>query len=163
MALGSHLITVRRLEKYINDVIGKKANLPDTSKTIIGNISQINSDLTDNYSVLWTNPNPSSDFSPANLSIAGLSNYKAIVVIFKEYKTHSDYISQLVPVISEFRGRLFVAGGDSHGYAQNSYRGLIIHTDTNKITFENAGYNRVDAGSNIANDQVIPYKILGVI
>ena len=45
MALGSHLITVRRLEKYINDVIGKKANLPDTSKTIIGNISQINSDL----------------------------------------------------------------------------------------------------------------------
>lgn len=46
MALGSHLITVRRLEKYINDVIGKKANLPDTSKTIIGNISQINSDLT---------------------------------------------------------------------------------------------------------------------
>lgn len=48
MALGSHLITVRRLEKYINDVIGKKANLPDTSKTIIGNISQINSDLLDN-------------------------------------------------------------------------------------------------------------------
>ena len=47
MALGSHLITVRRLEKYINDVIGKKANLPDTSKTIIGNISQINSDLTE--------------------------------------------------------------------------------------------------------------------
>ena len=47
MALGSHLITVRRLEKYINDVIGKKANLPDTSKTIIGNISQINSDLSD--------------------------------------------------------------------------------------------------------------------
>ena len=46
MALGSHLITVRRLEKYINDVIGKKANLPDTSKTIVGNISQINSDLT---------------------------------------------------------------------------------------------------------------------
>lgn len=47
MALGSHLITVRRLEKYINDVIGKKANLPDTSKTIIENISQINSDLSD--------------------------------------------------------------------------------------------------------------------
>jgi hypothetical protein len=43
MALGSHLITVRRLKKYIDDVIGKKANLPDTSKTIIGNISQINS------------------------------------------------------------------------------------------------------------------------
>lgn len=50
MALGSHLITVRRLEKYINDVIGKKANLPDTSKTIIGNISQINSDLTQEVS-----------------------------------------------------------------------------------------------------------------
>ena len=45
MALGSHLITVRRLEKYINDVIGKKANLPDTSKTIIGNISQIKTEL----------------------------------------------------------------------------------------------------------------------
>ena len=47
MALGSHLITVRRLKKYIDDVIGKKANLPDTSKTIIGNISQINTDLSD--------------------------------------------------------------------------------------------------------------------
>ena len=46
MALESHLITVRRLKKYIDDVIGKKANLPDTSKTIIGNISQIISDLT---------------------------------------------------------------------------------------------------------------------
>ena len=45
MALGSHLITVRRLKKYIDDVIGKKANLPDTSKTIIGNIAQINTDL----------------------------------------------------------------------------------------------------------------------
>lgn len=56
MALGSHLITVRRLEKYINDVIGKKANLPDTSKTIIGNISQINSDLTNNICVNLLNP-----------------------------------------------------------------------------------------------------------
>lgn len=50
MSLGSHLITVRRLEKYINDVIGKKANLPNTNKTIIGNISQINSDLTQEVS-----------------------------------------------------------------------------------------------------------------
>lgn len=48
MALGSHLITVRRLKKYIDDVIGKKANLPDTSKTIIGNISQLNTDLSYN-------------------------------------------------------------------------------------------------------------------
>ena len=46
MAFDSHIVTVRRLKKYIDDVIGKKANLPDTSKTVIGNISQIISDLT---------------------------------------------------------------------------------------------------------------------
>ena len=51
MALESHLIPVRRLKKYIVDVIGKKANLPATSKTVIGNITQIFSDLTDLSSV----------------------------------------------------------------------------------------------------------------
>lgn len=68
MALGSHLITVRRLEKYINDVIGKKANLPDTSKTIIGNISQINSDLSDMIGVDITNQITLAPISPSAYS-----------------------------------------------------------------------------------------------
>lgn len=39
MAFDSHIITVRRLKKYIDDVIGKKANLPNNTKTIIDNVA----------------------------------------------------------------------------------------------------------------------------
>lgn len=39
MAFDSHIITVRRLKKYIDDVIGKKANLPNNTKTIVDNLA----------------------------------------------------------------------------------------------------------------------------
>lgn len=39
MAFDSHIVTVRRLKKYIDDVIGKKANLPNNAKTIIDNVA----------------------------------------------------------------------------------------------------------------------------
>lgn len=77
MALGSHLITVRRLEKYINDVIGKKANLPDTSKTIIGNISQINSDLT--YNPITGLPST----AQSSITIPLPANFKEMVLLVK--------------------------------------------------------------------------------
>ena len=39
MAFDSHIVTVRRLKKYIDDVIGKKANLPNNTKTIVDNVA----------------------------------------------------------------------------------------------------------------------------
>jgi hypothetical protein len=42
MAFDSHIVTVRRLKKYIDDVIGKKANLPNNKNTIVGNIGELN-------------------------------------------------------------------------------------------------------------------------
>ena len=39
MAFDSHIVTVRRLKKYIDDVIGKKANLPNNTKTIVDNLA----------------------------------------------------------------------------------------------------------------------------
>ena len=86
MALGSHLITVRRLEKYINDVIGKKANLPDTSKTIVGNISQINSDL---ESVNVTNRLSLGALSPSvysNLSVETATYYPSCDLLYLHLK-----------------------------------------------------------------------------
>jgi hypothetical protein len=82
MALGSHLITVRRLEKYINDVIGKKANLPDTSKTIIGNISQINSNKqnkTDN-ALTTTAKSIVGAINEINSGLTGLFSYTSLIL-----------------------------------------------------------------------------------
>jgi hypothetical protein len=42
MAFDSHIVTVRRLKKYIDDVIGKKANLPNNKNTIVGNLGELN-------------------------------------------------------------------------------------------------------------------------
>lgn len=46
MAFDSHIVTVRRLKKYIDDVIGKKANLPNNKSTIVGNLSTLNTNVT---------------------------------------------------------------------------------------------------------------------
>jgi hypothetical protein len=46
MAFDSHIVTVRRLKKYIDDVIGKKANLPNNKNTIVGNLGTLNTNVT---------------------------------------------------------------------------------------------------------------------
>jgi hypothetical protein len=104
MALGSHLITVRRLEKYINDVIGKKANLPDTSKTIIGNISQINTDLSDllssNLTVLY-NDTPKNILGGTNITITDdFSKYRTLYVVMSSANTDITQLNVSVTTIS---------------------------------------------------------------
>jgi hypothetical protein len=58
MAFDSHIVTVRRLKKYIDDVIGKKANLPNNKNTIVGNLVTLNTKVNNLEPTKFTSLSP---------------------------------------------------------------------------------------------------------
>jgi hypothetical protein len=82
MAFDSHIVTVRRLKKYIDDVIGKKANLPNNKNTIVGNLVTLNSDLSDcckQSTLLWSGSITNGGTATLNDSFR---NYKKVALEF---------------------------------------------------------------------------------
>ena len=129
MALGSHLITVRRLKKYIDDVIGKKANLPDTSKTIIGNISQINSDLAGKQNYEYTGVYVTGGL---NISVTIPSSANEVILLCAHEGSPWTGTSIVLPnyEIQNATGLNYIAGGfqnGTYGLASTFYiaRGVV--------------------------------------
>ena len=126
MALGSHLITVRRLKKYIDDVIGKKANLPDTSKTIIGNIAQINTDLSDQPVLLATIPQGTT-YGAEFTTNDNISKYKYMLLIGNESLANG---TSIIPT------NAFVGGfkvGLNNYYGGKTYRLMMEYVNDTKV------------------------------
>lgn len=138
MALGSHLITVRRLEKYINDVIGKKANLPNTNKTIIGNISQINSDLTQEVSRATSQDNV---LSARIDQIASLPSGS----------TSGD---------AELLDIRVGADGITYTSAGGAVRGQVTDLKSVLNITRMEGNNRIVYSSDVPNNLIIPYELI---
>lgn len=90
MAFDSHIVTVRRLKKYIDDVIGKKANLPNNKNTIVGNLVTLNTNVT----------NLTKNLNTTNTNVTNIT---------KELNSVSNKVNSLDPVVDSaliYRGKI---------------------------------------------------------
>lgn len=114
--------------------------------------------INDNYqekcTVLWTNSNPTSDFSAQDINI-NLTSYDYIVIECKHYKSTNSYMYQRFNIPSEDM-KLFYAN-DSECEARN-----VTITST-KISFGNGrkmGWNNVGSWGD-ENARLVPVHIYG--
>lgn len=100
--------------------------------------------------LLWTNPNPSSDFGQQTVSL-DLSNYELIIVIADNYSSPA----------------MATVGGDGNllttNYAGNHRIGQRKFTvSTTGVSFENAYYSYANENGSVNNGMVKPQRIYGI-
>lgn len=119
--------------------------------------------------VLWTNPDPTSNFTGQNVTLSdSLSNYKYIGIRFAygtSYKT-GEYISTLLETVADFRKFGYGTGVRRNGLAicisdekNKSYERLCIYVSDTSVHFDPC--NQV-ASSTQANGNAVPLEILGI-
>lgn len=144
MAFDSHIVTVRRLKKYIDDVIGKKANLPNNKNTIVGNLVTLNTKVNSyesndrKYELLATG-GATNSLITLNKSI---SNYKEIVIdcaynksCFGTSITSVDLFRQYVSSNNS------IAFGVSTYVSKREYSVATYKTDTQVFMQASQGFN----------------------
>lgn len=113
--------------------------------------------ITSLFSLIWTNPNATSDFAPQDI-ILDLTAYKAVVIMVGEYKGESRHqISSAVVPIGQST-RIVCHYVDSSDIMRN-YTCRDFYVFTNKITVTRS-YNNVDGAANNGNS--IPLFIYGI-
>ena len=133
-------------------------SLKNTLKAITSKFSALNTLLNDvpHYTLLWTNPNPTSSFSVQTISL-DLSKYDAVEVVASYYKDNNRRTSS----------RIFTKDGTECSLIVNGLpyflcRELIVK-DTG-LEFGN-GYSYGTYASwsrSVDNNVCIPYKIYGI-
>lgn len=99
--------------------------------------------------LLWTNPSPTSSFSPQTVGL-DLSNYDMLCVVLKHYTDSNTRIVQFVPI---FDDKAIMSYNDTSGTR------IVRQAKANSsgVTFENGISN---GSSN--NSVAIPYQIYGI-
>lgn len=107
--------------------------------------------------LLWTNPNPTSNFSAQTISL-DLSEYDAVDVVAIASRTSDKMGTCRIYFGAPVSQGLYLLGDDATKHA----RDLTLHTDG--ITFQNGYYQYMSSGASKTTDsgQAIPYKIYGV-
>lgn len=107
--------------------------------------------------LLWTNPNPTSNFAAQTISL-DLSGYDAVDVVAVVSRTSGRMGMCRLFVGAPVDQSLAVLGDDATKHA----RDLTLYSDG--ITFQNGYYQYMASGSSKTTDagQAIPYKIYGV-
>ena len=133
-------------------------SLKNTLKAISSKFSALNTLLNDvpHYTLLWTNPNPTSSFSAQTISL-DLSKYDAVEVVFNQHKQNLTLVTQKIRI----RGVANTCGNTNFGYFVS--RNLTFKDGG--VTFTNGlYYGKYNTYSSLAtdNDFLIPYKIYGI-
>lgn len=110
--------------------------------------------------VLWTNPNPSTQFAGQTITIDTVNGYKYIKFVFRKQHTLTDECPAVILSVEDWR-RCSIAGGyaavsSSVRNSQNSpaYHRYISYSSDTSIAISN------DVSS--ANGYNIPYQIIGL-
>lgn len=110
---------------------------------------------TEKPTLLWTNPNPNSDFAPQTISI-NLTDYEWIIISIKNQKSSPQYVTTCaIPKITDDQ----VIGGPSGQTGSNYAYSRVINMNNNGITFKIARSNYAGASGNTT---AIPLEIYGL-
>ena len=126
-------------------------SLKNTLKAITNMLNDV-----PHYTLLWTNPNPTSSFSAQTISL-DLSKYDMVEVVFKQYASNPFFSTSKTEVGKS--GKLF-----SYGYEDvREMDGRSYKVSTTGVSFQ-VGYSAmISASSGTAADgQCVPYKIYGI-
>ena len=133
-------------------------SLKQTLKAITSKFSALNTLLNDvpHYTLLWTNPNPTSSFSAQTISL-DLSKYDMVEIVFKQYAINPFFSTNKTEVGKG--GRLF-----TYGYEDaKELDGRSYTVSTTGISFRTGYSAMISASSGTATDgQCVPYKIYGI-
>lgn len=105
----------------------------------------------DRKTLLWTNPSPTAAFSPTTVNVS-LSDYDAVEVSFKDYKTNS-----AGAIVRCMKGGNAIPLLNSGSGAYVRYRWFQPLSDNSGVKFLD-GYQ----GTTVNNDYATPYQIWGV-
>ena len=107
--------------------------------------------------LLWTNPNPISNFAAQTISL-DLSGYDAVDVVAVASRASGKMGTCRIYFDAPVAQGLYLLGDDATKHA----RDLTLYSD--RITFQNGYYQYMASGSSKTTDsgQAIPYKIYGV-
>ena len=133
-------------------------SLKQTLSAITSKFTALNTLLNDvpHYTLLWTNPNPTSAFAAQTISL-DLSKYDAVEVVFKRYNTVKIYSTQ----------RLFEKGANYTlgTTTDETFRYRLCSFNNSGVTFGTPLYMpsygtwKPTTASNACD---IPYKIYGI-
>ena len=131
-------------------------SLKQTLKAITSKFSALNTLLNDvpHYTLLWTNPNPTSEFSAQAISL-DLSKYDMVKIDYNAYgiKSEETYVGKSCRLS-------IVSPGGAAMYITARFRDCTVMTDG--IKFDEGRTSYAVATSDINNANCIPYKIYGI-
>ena len=133
-------------------------SLKNTLKAISSKFSALNTLLNDvpHYTLLWTNPNPTSSFSAQTISL-DLSKYDMVEVVARQYMSDPYYFSSKTEVGKS--GKLFCYGYDD----ARELDARKYSVSTTGVSFETGYYTPISASSGSTSAiHNIPYKIYGI-
>jgi len=126
-------------------------------------IATLNTNLTDLKGVLlWTNPNPSSDFAPQTiLNAATISQYSYLEITFLTSKGSIGSVSTLncKLYVDDVKGVASYASGYSTNKISTFSRSFGINSSG--LEFMNAGSGEDNFWNATSNNVLIPYKVRG--
>ena len=133
-------------------------SLKNTLKAISSKFSALNTLLNDvpHYTLLWTNPNPTSAFAAQTISL-DLSKYDAVEVVARQYTGDQVVFSSKAEVGKS--GKLFCYGyHDARELDARKYE-----VSTTGVSFQ-IGYSTMisDSSGTATGGNCVPYKIYGI-
>ena len=133
-------------------------SLKQTLKAITSKFSALNTLLNDvpHYTLLWTNPNPTSSFSAQTISL-DLSKYDAVEVVFDGWAGNKCYGSQVI-----YKNQLFAMSGgrrECFRWRECSFNDTGITFATPRIC---SSYNVWNETSTTSTNVCTPIKIYGI-
>lgn len=115
------------------------------------------------WDLLWTNPSPSANFAAQDITISGLSAYKAVMVVFRRGTGNESEVSEITLMGREtIKNYVYNLNTNSAYLLQREYS-VNVNGD-NKISFGNA-YQRIitsSSAASVSTQVVIPVRVYGI-
>ena len=110
---------------------------------------------------LWTNPNPSNDFSPQTITLAN-DNYDYAIMICagrnNELDTQVSFFFEkgTAPILN------YVLTNESSEYATEAMSRRVYYLNDTSYNIENCYYSLKSNAAIVGNNLLIPYKVIGI-
>lgn len=120
--------------------------------------------LSSNKTLLWTNPNSSTNFAATTISLSDLSDYNEVEIVWTFASTNPTIIGGICRIPIGFSAILSQVGGTNaynSGTICNMTRICTVNNDN--IYFGPGNLGQISAGYAAGyNNNIIPYKIYGI-
>ena len=134
-------------------------SLKNTLKAITSKFTALNTLLNDvpHYTLLWTNPKPTSEFAAQTISL-DLSKYDAVQIVANRWgQTASGY--QLGSFLIADKDKKYALSVGSGEYMNYRY---VTLTDTGVVFGAGGRYTTYGGSAQTVNQSCVPYKIYGI-